>query len=212
MGSAISSLLPTIDNIQQDDITIIAVVGQTGVGKSTFINTAAGKEILTIGHGLRPHTLKVQHVECSNPKHYGNRKVIFVDTPAFDAVSEEKLIEEKLKTWLKSISKKLRISGILYLHRITDGKLTDPPIIRLALLQELCKDSSRPFPNRVAFVTTMWGKLRSEDVGRQREEELQKHWDKVPRGGGGVSRIMRFEDSFDSAWSIVLALIEEGIS
>lgn len=75
------------------------------------------------------------------------------------------------------------------------------------MLQEICKDSSRAFPNRVAFVTTMWGKLRSKDDGRRREEELQEHWDKVPHGSG-VSRIMRFEDSFDSAWSIVLALIE----
>jgi hypothetical protein len=78
------------------------------------------------------------------------------------------------------------------------------------MLQEICKDSSRAFPNRVAFVTTMWGKLQSKEAGRRREEELQEHWNKVPHGGG-LSKVMRFEDSFDSAWSIVLALINGAV-
>lgn len=53
----------------------------------------------------------------------------------------------------------------------------------------------------------MWGGLQSKTVGLQREQELQEHWDKLPRGSV-VSRIMRFEDSFDSAWSIVFALMD----
>lgn len=189
------------------------MVGQTGVGKSTFINAAAGRDILTIGHALKPDVTDVQHIECSNPERYGKRRVVFVDTPAFDSEREEKVIEKKLKTWLRSVSsKKLRISGILYLHRITDARLSDPPLRHLTLLRTLCEESIKGFPNRVVLVTTMWGVLQSQAVGLQRENELQEYWNKLPRGSV-VSRIMRFEDTFDSAWSIVFALMEgSGIS
>ncbi|KXN84718.1 hypothetical protein AN958_12145 [Leucoagaricus sp. SymC.cos] len=205
MGGAISRL-SQIEDLKQDDI-IIAVAGQTGVGKSSFINKAAGRDILPVNHRLKPEPAEVQHVECSNPERYPDRRVVFVDTPAFDSEKDEKDVEKKLKKWLKRFSsRRVRITGILYLHRITDTKLSDPPARHLALLKSLCEGSVGGFPDRVVMVTTMWGVLQSHATGLKREEELQKYWDTLPKGSVG-SRIMRFENSFDSAWSIVFALL-----
>ncbi|KXN89095.1 Cell division control protein 7 [Leucoagaricus sp. SymC.cos] len=205
MGGAISRLAE-VEEIEPGDV-IIAVTGKTGVGKSSFINTAAGQDILPVNHRWKPEPTEVQHVECSNPERYPNRRVVFVEVPAFDSERDEKSVEKKLKKWLKRFSsKRVRITGILYLHRITDTKLSDPPARHLALLKSLCEGSVGGFPDRVMMVTTMWGVLQSHATGLIREEELQKYWDTLPKGSVS-SRIMRFENSFDSAWSIVFALL-----
>ncbi|KAF9446814.1 hypothetical protein P691DRAFT_794062 [Macrolepiota fuliginosa MF-IS2] len=199
MGNAATKLSP-------DDI-IIAVVGQTGSGKSTFINTAARTSTLPINHGLRPDAQSVRHIECLNCPNHG--KVVLVDTPAFDSESDEKNVEKKLESWLKSVSSKklaVRISGILYLHRITDDRLSDPPLRHLTLLKELCEVSIKGFPNRVVLVTTMWKNMKSQEVAKQREQELQKYWNGIPHGSI-VSQTMRFGDSYESAWSIVDTLM-----
>lgn len=36
------------------DKIIIAVLGVTGAGKSTFINTASGRDVMKISHGSKP--------------------------------------------------------------------------------------------------------------------------------------------------------------
>jgi hypothetical protein len=104
-------------------------------------------------------------------------------------------------------SKKLKIFGILYLHRITDPKLSSPPIRHLTVLRTLCEESIKGFPNRVILVTTMWGKGNSTQQGiyESREAELQKYWDKLP-SGSVVSKIMRFDKTPESAWKIVFTL------
>ncbi|KAF7771752.1 hypothetical protein Agabi119p4_6063 [Agaricus bisporus var. burnettii] len=212
MGAAISRRLP-VESIDEN-CYIIVVVGQTGVGKSTFINTAAGDDILAVGHGLKHDTRQVNYVECYDPERYDERKVVFVDTPGFDSEKEESVIEKKLKSWLKKVSsKKLKIFGILYLHRITDPKLSGLPIRHTALLRTLCEESIKGFPNRVILVTTMWGTGNSaqQRVYEKREEELQKYWDGLP-SGSVVSEIMRFDKTAESAWKIVFALrcMEDG--
>lgn len=68
-----------------------------------FINAASGKDILPVGHSLKPDTREVQHVECYDPVRYSGRKVVFVDTPGFDSEREEKVIEKKLRNWLKKV-------------------------------------------------------------------------------------------------------------
>ncbi|KXN93136.1 hypothetical protein AN958_00061, partial [Leucoagaricus sp. SymC.cos] len=135
------------------------------------------------------------------------RPVIFLEAPGFDSEREQLEITKKLENWLhKASTKKLQIFGILYLHRITDVKLSSPPIRHLTLLRTLCEKSIGGFPNRVVLVTTMWANMKDAGTGERREQELQKHWSTFPQGSA-VSGLMRFQNSSESAAEIVRALI-----
>ncbi|KAF5359457.1 hypothetical protein D9756_003448 [Leucocoprinus leucothites] len=209
MGSS-SSKRAKLDNIEENHI-IIAVIGLTGVGKSTFINNAVKESRVEVGHGLKPKSLDVQYVDF-RVRLDGNeveQQVIFVEAPGFDFDRDEEKMAKKLEEWLKkAASKNLKISGVLYLHRITDLKLSNPPIQHLVLLRKLCEQSIKGFPNRIVLVTTMWDLLKSEATGEERERELQKYWDTLP-SGSVVSRVMRFDlRTPDPAMSIVEALMK----
>jgi len=41
-------------NPRQDNKVMIAVLGVTGAGKSTFVNIATGKDPMKISHGSKP--------------------------------------------------------------------------------------------------------------------------------------------------------------
>jgi hypothetical protein len=75
------------------------------------------------------------------------------------------------------------------------------------LLKALCENSVAGFPQKKAMVTTMWRDIRSrQSIGDAREKELMEEWGRLPMGSQG-SQVLRFEDSFESAWRIVFALI-----
>jgi len=60
------------------------------------------------------------------------------------------------------------------------------------------------------MVTTMWCNMRGPLIGKEREAELQRVWDKLPKGSA-PPKVHRFEDSSESAWSIVFALLGNDI-
>ncbi|KAF9267000.1 hypothetical protein L218DRAFT_941614 [Marasmius fiardii PR-910] len=70
-----------VNNDDSDEpTTVIAVMGATGSGKTTFINAASGGT-LRIGKGLRSCTSAVQ---LSPLFPLDGRQVILIDTPGFD--------------------------------------------------------------------------------------------------------------------------------
>jgi hypothetical protein len=95
-----------------------SVVGLNGFGKSTvshilfdeipqpnpscqFINTAAGRTVARVGHGLLPCTADIQIIPVSHPR-IEHRRIIFIDTPGFDQprphISDRKILESIIKT------------------------------------------------------------------------------------------------------------------
>ncbi|KAF9450123.1 hypothetical protein P691DRAFT_758484 [Macrolepiota fuliginosa MF-IS2] len=90
-----------LDTIGQHDI-LIAVVGDPGVGKSTFINKAAAVDTLPIDQASKPDN-EVQYVVCPKPDLYQDQKVVFLDVPAFDSESNEQVIQSKLRNWLRVV-------------------------------------------------------------------------------------------------------------
>lgn len=79
----------------------------------------------------------------------------------------------------------------------------------LRILRTLLEECDKPFPNRVALVTTRWAAAQSIRVALEREEELGQYLDVLPRRCV-LPRIFRFDDTFESAWSIVYDLLESG--
>lgn len=100
---------------------VIAVCGVTGTGKSTFISKVSGKEV-AIGHGLQSETTHVREVTCQ----IGPYAVTLVDTPGFDDTNRSDTdVLTEIANWMGSTYRHgMLLSGILYLHRITDKKIT----------------------------------------------------------------------------------------
>ncbi|KAF8977176.1 hypothetical protein BDQ17DRAFT_154536 [Cyathus striatus] len=91
--------ISTSNNFESD--FIILLLGETGVGKSSFINCAAGREVAKVGHDLISHTKDIRDISVSFPHNNSGRKVILVDTPGFNSTfdGDEPIIEEIMK-WL----------------------------------------------------------------------------------------------------------------
>jgi len=67
-----------------DTDIIVPVFGQSGAGKSTFINNLLGWEAAGVGQEMNPETTQVQSYTLPHPN-YPDRRLVIVDTPGFDS-------------------------------------------------------------------------------------------------------------------------------
>ncbi|RDB17360.1 GTPase IMAP family member 4 [Hypsizygus marmoreus] len=181
---------------------VIPIMGPTGVGKSTFINTLVGKTVASVGHGLQSHTAQLQHVVVN----YGpNRsRVILLDTPGFDSTfADNSEILRRIAVWLaKSYSDNMRLAGLIYLHEISNIRMFGASRKDLEIFNKLCgKEATKT----VVLATTKWGDV-ARPVGERRERQLKQiHWADMMKLG---STVLRFEDTQESAWAIVNHILE----
>jgi len=190
------------DDLSPDDI-IIAVMGPSGSGKSTFINTIIGFETADVGHGLGSRTKKVEKFRHSLPGlAYGD--LVFVDTPGFDDESKSDLeVLKMVDNWLKSTyGKDMKLSGLLYFHRISDNRKTGSPLRILGMFEELCgKDTLQ----KVILTTTMWDEVDRE-TGETRETDLKsRYWRPMLQRHSTTNRFGRTRES---AFTVIDPLID----
>jgi len=205
----LSSKRIQLEDISPDDI-IIVVIGPSGVGKSTFINTATEKPLLRVSNGLEPCTTKVEHVRCTFQFESSPKQVVFVDTPAFPGDSGSDItiagldVEMKIQNWARQTfhQKEIKITGILYLHKINEKRMTQPPFPHYQMFQRLCGEG---FHARVLLVTTMWEKLLNQDAGERKKVILERHWSKMIDKG---SAVVCHNGDKQSAWDVVMALLD----
>ncbi len=107
-------------------------------------------------------------------------------------------------------SSRLKLAGMLYLHRITDRRIQGSALKNLQMFKALCGEASLP---NVVLVTTMWNMLGqsadSYDSGVRRENELKTNdhfWGLMEKRG---SRIVRHDGDAESALSIVSLLVDK---
>jgi len=110
------------------------------------------------------------------------------------------LAAERAKLLIRYKSKVKR-SGILYFHRISDNRMAGTPLKNLKMFEQLCgKDAF----NAVTFVSTMWGEVELS-VGEEREKELKgQYWRSMFDNG---SRYERFTGTLDSVCDSVYPLL-----
>ena len=98
----------------------------------------------------------------------GGSVVRFIDTPGFDDTDTKD--SDILKTiWQYISTGGLRLSDLLYLHRITDDRVGGTALKNLSMFQKLVGDHNM---RNVILVTTMWGKLQLSDNGEARVKQL----------------------------------------
>lgn len=208
--------------IRPSDV-IIAVMGVTGVGKTSFISLFTDDD-LVIGHSLeaceaplpdplleptrlilQPGTSVVGIHECS--KVIPGRRLFLIDTPGFDDTykSDTDILRE-VANWLsQAYENKVQLTGIIYLHRILDVRLGGSAMKNLRMFKKLCGDSSLA---SVVLATTMWDDV-DEDAGNKREQELKTNphfWAGMIANG---STVFRHDRQLSSAMDIISHLIKK---
>ena len=96
----------------------------------------------------------------------------------------------------------MKLSGILYLHRITDNRMGGTPQRNLCMFGKLCGDEPA---KKVVFVTTMWDRI-SPEVGATREKELETFLKPMLNLKALQTR---FDNQSTSAWRIVNLVLTE---
>ncbi|KAL9709889.1 hypothetical protein Ac2012v2_006946 [Leucoagaricus gongylophorus] len=177
-------------------------MGPTGTGKSTFIQKATDRS-WSVGHSLQSHTSEVKAVRVLFSD---GISLVLVDTPGFDDTNKSDLdILKIIAKWFEDVYRHdLEISGILYLHRITDNRMGGTPQKNLKLFKKVC---GAKFLELIILMTTMWPENEDEDekIFHDHESQLQReYWADIIRN---PKQIQRFRGTRTSAWNILEELL-----
>ena len=115
------------------------------------------------------------------------------------------ILEDNLQRYEKGI----KLAGIIYLHRITDNRMSGSPHRNLRMFGELCGDQA---VKKVVLVTTMWDRVKkdpakNQDTHNQRENQLFDNYWKTMRDHGASTA--RFSNSAESAWQIIDTILKQ---
>jgi GTP-binding protein EngB required for normal cell division/exonuclease VII small subunit len=189
-------------DISQDGL-VIALMGLTGAGKSTFINAATRQSGKTVGHKLKSYTADIRAVRYSRDE--GSPSVVFVDTPGFDDTNKpDTEILRIIAEWLeKTYNKHKKLGGIIYVHRISDNRMAGTPLKNLRMFANLCGDGAT---KNVILVTTMWDLVDANEGQRRLTQLQERYWRGMLAGG---SRVAHFDRTYESAWTIVVTIVKK---
>ncbi|KAH7925412.1 hypothetical protein BV22DRAFT_440991 [Leucogyrophana mollusca] len=189
---------------REGDITIL-LLGQSGAGKSTFINTAAGRVVVPVGHGMTTCTTKITPVVVSHPTDK-SRRVVFIDTPGFDDtwVGDRETLKRIVK-WLEKLQGEgVTLTGIIYLHEITQSRNAKEASGHLMTPVKLVHPGGAM---NVVLTTTRWNDIQLA-TGSQREKQLSEtYWKEMLEQG---ARTHRFDGTANSAWDAVKLIRDRG--
>ncbi|KAK2733110.1 hypothetical protein FQN57_002302 [Myotisia sp. PD_48] len=186
----------------------IAVMGVTGAGKSTFIQTATGSDDISIGHTFKSCTAAV----AAHTFRLDKYDVTLIDTPGFnDTFRSETEVLKDIANWLDYTYRHpphVKLTGIIYMQSITDRRMYGSTLRNLKMFRELCGED--PLRN-VVFTTTGWGTAeKSGELNKaiENEESLRSDsdfWEPMIRRG---SIMQKFSDTRDSALAIIRTLLD----
>ncbi|KAF5656549.1 P-loop containing protein [Fusarium heterosporum] len=193
---------------KEDDFNdgIILVMGVTGAGKSYLLNQLKSQSVRE-GHSLYSETRQCQavHIPLDDIQ---RRSITVIDTPGFDDTerSQAEILAEITDYLAAQHISGLPLRGILYLHKITENRMTKTFQNHLQLLQKIVGDEAL---KNVILVTTMWNTLRPEDRSRanQREQELlNDFWSPMIDKGAYNAQ---FNGTPESAYPLIYQLADE---
>ncbi|KAH7075831.1 P-loop containing nucleoside triphosphate hydrolase protein [Paraphoma chrysanthemicola] len=153
--------------LSPDDI-FIAVMGMTGAGKTRFVANCTGQHVAeaqsieSCTMGLTMHAISIPGVK---------KRVCLIDTPGFDDTnrSDANILQE-IAFWLvKSYELGVRLSGAIYLHRITDVRLGGSAVRGLNIFKAICGTNNF---HGVTMATTFWDKVDDFDKASEDQRQL----------------------------------------
>lgn len=142
-------------------------MGVTGAGKSSFISRCCQDDV-RIGHDLMACTSIVTPYKSHL---FDDPAVYLIDTPGFDDTSRsDSEVLREIAAWLtKSYADDMKLTGIIYLHRISDFRMPGSAKKNLRMFKQLCGEAAL---KNVILTTTMWDLVNPEE-GEARENQLR---------------------------------------
>lgn len=183
-------------------------MGITGAGKSSLISQLLNEEVDIIGHNLTSYTSGVDFFMF---EYAGGRRVFLMDTPGFDDTyrSNAEVLRDIAFILAQVYRHRLSVAGIIYMHRITDNRISGSSVKNLEVLRKLCGPDAF---SRIVLTTSMWNSVSQNLVSLQdafnRENQLKttaNFWGLLIRGG---SRVMRWAGDKQSAVGAISHLVD----
>ncbi|KAF9386283.1 gTPase, IMAP member 8 [Mortierella sp. AD011] len=195
---------------RQNGTKVVLVMGVTGAGKSYLIKDISGRDDVKIGHNLESCTQVVENIPCQ----IGDQSVLILDTPGFDDTnrSDTDILADIAGSLVSLYKADWKISGIIYLHNITDTRMRGSSVTNLTMFAKLCGEQSY---RNVVMLTGRWGSMEvSEAV--ERENELKwRFWKEYIDAGCQLDRyrdrndLVRIFESFLQKPPVVLDIQRE---
>ncbi|CAO2658509.1 Nn.00g062320.m01.CDS01 [Neocucurbitaria sp. VM-36] len=183
--------------------SVVLIMGATGVGKSSLVATLSGQPV-AVGHSLSSCTSECQAWEYSVD---GDHVVQLVDTPGFNDTKRSDIdILSSISNWTSL--NKVTISGVVYMHRITDKRFTGASRMNLNILVGMCGEHFLP---HVVLCSTMWNSLPNQQVMNEaaaREHELVSSPDFWSPIIGKGANYMRYMGDQVSGQAIIGSILE----
>ncbi|KZP32035.1 hypothetical protein FIBSPDRAFT_849001 [Athelia psychrophila] len=182
------------------------VMGYSGSGKSTFIAEASGTGHSNIHHGVANGSTSIIRTDCG--KHslaHGSAPIAFVETPSLlDDDSEDFNNLTSVVEWMKKNIVDGELAGIIFLHKISDNRMTGTHVKTLGTFAGLCGPEVM---KNVIIATTMWEAGVPEERAQERLSELIQDWfcDLIEKGG----KVEIFRQNLTSAWQIINYILKQ---
>ncbi|KAK1751511.1 GTPase IMAP family member 4 [Echria macrotheca] len=181
---------------------LIALLGLTGAGKTTFARAASGDESLEVGHSIYPCTQEPKVVRFT----LDGRRIGLIDTPGFDDDNRSDVeILEAIVEWLgsKGYLKRHRLDGLILLHPITVHRVGGTERQRTRLLKKILGPDAY---KRIIIATTMWEQIKDpEDMQRRIDGRKADLWSDFLENG---AELVPHENTKDSARKIISKAIK----
>ncbi|KAF5351067.1 hypothetical protein D9756_008439 [Leucocoprinus leucothites] len=196
-------------NINREDL-VIAVMGPPGVGKTTAGANQLALKLQSDGSNNHISALRIIFPD--------NINVVLAELPSFHNTHRSDLETLVIiADWFKAISgKKVVLSGIVYLHNITDARLTDLVKKNFEMMRKLCGGS---FIHKVTLATTVWPDAEEQrlkgdvssttiiqapfefrELATRERDLIGGYWYPMVQGG---SKCFRFGRTKETAWEIL---------
>ncbi|KAI1490113.1 P-loop containing nucleoside triphosphate hydrolase protein [Biscogniauxia mediterranea] len=150
-------------------VKLIAVMGLTGTGKTSFINTLTGANLET-SSGLRSCTKSIATASLT----LEGQKVILIDSPGFDDTElQDTDILKNIANYLQQLNdKSLKLTGLLYFHNISHVRMGQSAARNIRMFRALVGDGNM---HNVVLVSTRWDLVKDEKEAtiKQRITELE---------------------------------------